>query len=453
MKSGATSLSLALVAVLALSSVANAQPEPSPTAPVMSRTSPAMYNLPSCSTPEQLDCVSSIEVKPPSGEFVAVTTDRPQVWTLGYDNLGNEQHQGSSYWFLPPSGTAGYFAVSAQLYTPANTRVSGLLSVSVDDLPAGYLARVSVRTSWLRPQNLQFKAASASYSHSVIAGGNLWTFTGSNSKMSNYNSEEGFASGWTKKADVDYTSLLFTIHHAGVAPEKSWFSTRCADVGFSAQAFNAPGAGSPEWDRTTQSLRFNIGAPHLDSQGNKNIGFFRLWVSEAFASCQWPENNLVGAASLVGTIYNEDGSIQDADITVTNENGMIYLDAKNFHYSAPIFQITASGTAIKPGSTISSPKPSSSATPTSKPSPSASSSESSESSANPEELRTLETTAVTATSEETNSGAYIAIGFFLALLAATVAYTWIRKRQGKPFVPDTLKESVSKFTKRKHKNF
>jgi cobalamin biosynthesis Mg chelatase CobN len=175
-------------------------------------------------------------------------------------------------------------------------------------------------------------------------------------------------------------------------------------------------------------------------------------VSEAFASCQWPENNLVGAANLVGTIYNEDGSIQDADITVTNENGMIYLDAKNFHYSAPIFQITASGTAIKPGSTISSPKPSSSATPTSKPSPSESS-ESSESSANPEELRTLETTEVTATSEETNSGAYFAIGVFLALVVATVAYAWIRKRKGKPFLPDTLKKSISKFTKRKHKNF
>jgi len=453
MKNGTTTLSLAVIAVLVLSSVANAQPEPSPTAPVINRTSPAMYNLPSCSTPEQLDCVSSIEVKPPSGEFVSVTTDRPQVWTLSYDNLGNEQHQGSSYWLLPPSGGAGYFAVSAQLYTPANTRVSGLLSVSVDDLPAGYLARVSVRTSWLRPQNLQFKAASASYSHSTIPGGNLWTFTGSNSKMSNYNTEEGFASGWSKKADVDYTSLLFTIHHAGVAPEKSWFSTRCADVGFSAQAFNAPGAGSPEWDRTTQSLRFNIGAPHLDSQGNKNIGFFRLWVSEAFASCQWPENNLVGAASLVGTIYNEDGSIQDADITVTNENGMIYLDAKNFHYSAPIFQITASGTAIKPGSSISSPRPSSTSTSTSKPSPSASSTEPSQGPIDAEELRAQETETAKATDEDNNIAVYVAIGVFLALATATVVYTWIRRRQGKPSLPDSLKKSISKFTKRKHKNF
>jgi hypothetical protein len=271
--------------------------------------------------------------------------------------------------------------------------------------------------------------------------------------MSNYNTEEGFASGWSKKADVDYTSLLFTIHHAGVAPEKSWFSTRCADVGFSAQAFNAPGAGSPEWDRTTQSLRFNIGAPHLDSQGNKNIGFFRLWVSEAFASCQWPENNLVGAASLVGTIYNEDGSIQDADITVTNENGMIYLDAKNFHYSAPIFQITASGTAIKPGSSISSPRPSSTSTSTSKPSPSASSTEPSQGPIDAEELRAQETETAKATDEDNNIAVYVAIGVFLALATATVVYTWIRRRQGKPSLPDSLKKSISKFTKRKHKNF
>lgn len=440
MKLQITTISLAVVLTLAISQVAVGQDQPSATPPVIDRAAPAMYNLAFCSSPEQLDCISSVEVKPPSGEFVSVTTDRPQMWTLSLDTQGNQQSAGSSYWILPgSSGEQKYFAVSAQLFTPANTRVSGLLSVSVDDLPSGYMSRVSVRTSWLRPQNLQFKAASASYSHSVIPGGNLWTFTGTHSKMSNYTSQEGFDSNWSKKADVDYMSLLFVIHHAGIAPEKSWFSNRCADAGFSAQALNAPGAGSPEWDSTTQSLRFNIGAPHLDSQGNKNIGFFRLWVSESFAKCQWPENNLVGAPSLVGTIYNEDGSIQDADITVTNENGMIYLDAKNFHYSAPIFQITASGTPIKPSSIKSSTRPSPSSSPQPSPSPST------EEPYLTKESNGVEQASVDSHSDSNGPGIVLVIGGFTLVAVGFGIFAYVRTNQGKPLFPiDVYKKKTKK---------
>lgn len=423
--------SIAVLVSLSIAPVANAENQPSPTPPTMNRTTPAMYSLGSCSSADQLDCISSVEIKPASGDFVTVTTDRPQLWTFSIDSFGNEQYQGSSYWILPgAAGDTKYFAVSAQLFTPANTKMqSGLLSVSVDDLPTGYMARVSVRTSWLRPQNLQFKAASASYSHSVIPGGNLWTFTGTHSRMSNYNTQEGFDSKWSKKADVDYQSLLFIIHHAGVAPEKSWFNPKCADAGFSAQAFNAPGAGSPEWDSTTQSLRFNIGAPHLDSQGNKNIGFFRLWVSESFASCQWPQNNLVGAPSLVATIYNEDGSVQDAEISITNENGMIYLDAKNFHYSAPIFQITASGTPIKAPTATRTAKPSPSSSTISSPSPSSETTIASKPSAgNRQGASELD-------NEQKAFEPLIAFGVFFALAAGLAIVATVRNKKGLPIFP------------------
>jgi hypothetical protein len=445
MKKLTKSLCLALLLSLIITPSAFAQNEPSPTPPVMDRAAPAMYNLAFCSSPEQLDCVSSVEVKPPSSEFVSVTTDRPQMWTLSLDNQGNQQYAGSSYWILPgTSGEQKYFAVSAQLFTPANTRVSGLLSVSVDDLPSGYMSRVSVRTSWLRPQNLQFKAASASYSHSVIPGGNLWTFTGTHSRMSNYTSQEGFDSNWSKKADVDYQSLLFVIHHAGIAPEKSWFSNRCADAGFSAQAFNAPGAGSPEWDNATQSLRFNIGAPHLDSQGNKNIGFFRLWVSESFAKCQWPDNNLVGAPSLVGTIFNEDGSIQDADITVTNENGMIYLDAKNFHYSAPTFQITASGTPIKPSSIKSSTRPSPSSS--SQPSPSSSIEEPLAT----EDSNAYKQASVDSQTEINSPGIALVFGGFFLVVIGFAVFAFVRTKQGKPLILFAVYKEKFKKAKLRH---
>jgi hypothetical protein len=413
-----------------------------------------MYDLPFCATPEQLDCVASVEVKPPSGNFVGVTSDRQQVWTLEVDSQGNHDYHGSIYWILPGNSEPRQdFAVSAQLFTPAHTRIRGVLSVSVDGLPVGYLAKVVVRTSWLRPQNLQFRATSASYSHSVIPGGNLWTFTGAHTKVSNYTSEEGYASNWNNKADIEETLLRFVIHHAGLAPERSTWDPRCADSGFTAQAFNSPGAGSPEWDSRTQSLQFNIGAPHLDSSGNQNIGFFRLWVSEAFASCQWPDNNLVGSEDLVATIFNEDGSIQEADITISNDNGMIFLDARNFHYSAPTFQISARGTPVIPPSAVAGSSGSSN---TNK-SPSASSGKSPsppasvKSTAEPDEIKPTQLATEETNTVEADAGTFIGVGALVLLGAGLGATAYIRNKQGKPLFPMKKNPSLSKVAKPKKK--
>lgn len=452
MKSKAVFISLIILTSIGLTPFAYAQPSPTP--PTVDRADAAMYDLPFCATPEQLDCVASVEVKPPSGNFVGVTSDRQQVWTLEVDSQGNHDYHGSIYWILPGNSEPRQdFAVSAQLFTPAHTRIRGVLSVSVDGLPVGYLAKVVVRTSWLRPQNLQFRATSASYSHSVIPGGNLWTFTGAHTKVSNYTSEEGYASNWNNKADIEETLLRFVIHHAGLAPERSTWDPRCAGSGFTAQAFNSPGAGSPEWDSRTQSLQFNIGAPHLDSSGNQNIGFFRLWVSEAFASCQWPDNNLVGSEDLVATIFNEDGSIQEADITISNDNGMIFLDARNFHYSAPTFQISARGTPVIPPSAVAGSSGSSntnkspSASSGKSPSPSASKKSSSES----DEIKSTQLATGESNSVTGGPVTLIGVGALVLLGAGLGATAYIRNKQGKPLFPMKKNPSLSKVAKPKKK--
>ena len=369
MKEIKVGLVIGLVALsMSFASVSNSQDLETSEPPLIDPATPGLYDLGVCLTAEQLDCIESVEIANPTGSFQRALSDRAQVWTVSQDRNGNQQYFGTLYWILPGSSPTAkeYFGVSARITTPQHTWDDGTkvssLRVSVDDLAVGNIAKVTIRTSWMRAQNLQFNAVAADFSHSEIPGGNLWTFTGAHAKISNYTSEEGWSSNWSNKADVDYMSLGFTIHHAGPSIATSWWDPRCAHTGYTAQAFNAPGAGSPEWDNVSQSLQFNIGAPHLDSQGNQNIGFFRLWVSESFANCQWPDNNLVDADDLVATIFNDDGSIQDADVKVWKSNGMIFLDAKNFHYSAPRFQITAKGTPIKPSlvpnNIITSPAPS-----------------------------------------------------------------------------------------------
>jgi hypothetical protein len=222
----------------------------------------------------------------------------------------------------------------------------GVLGVWVHELPAGFSIKVTVRTSWLKPQNLQFIANEASYSKESITGGNRWTFSGTHARVSIYTDQEKIDRSMldpmdlSSPADEDQYHIGFTVHHAGTTPQNSWWDPTCSDYGFTAQAFNSFSAGSPEWNLAEEYLEFEIFAPHLDSSGELNSGFFRLWVNEEFANCEWPNNTLVGAGSLEALIVNENGSLQeDANLVVTNENGMIYLDARNFHYSVPQFII------------------------------------------------------------------------------------------------------------------
>jgi hypothetical protein len=233
----------------------------------------------------------------------------------------------------------------------------GVLGVWVHELPAGYSIKVTVRTSWLKPQNLQFVANEASYTKESITGGNRWTFSGTHSKVSYYTEQWKIDQSMEEpmdlsaQADEDSYLIGFTVHHAGATPETSWWDPRCSDYGFTAQAFNSNSAGSPEWNNVEEYLEFNIFAPHLDASGALNSGFFRLWVHEAFADCQWPDNKLVGTDSLEALIVNQDGSLQeDANLSVTNENGIIYLEASNFHYSVPKFIIRPSTETSNPPS-------------------------------------------------------------------------------------------------------
>jgi hypothetical protein len=221
-----------------------------------------------------------------------------------------------------------------------------------------------VRTSWIKAQNLQFISDESSYTQEPIAGvagAYLWTFTGTHARVASYELEEKRLKtmqdpmDWSDAADVDHYWLDFVIHHAGESPETSWWDPRCSDYGFTAQAFNSNAAGSPEWNYETGSLEFNIFAPHYDERGapHVNQGFFRLWIHEEFAECQWPGNTLVGAEALEVIILNEDGSEQNANTLITNGGGMIYLEAIDFHYSVPTFIIrprTESPPTVEPES-------------------------------------------------------------------------------------------------------
>ena len=440
-------ISVLVVGVLAMTSGNVAFASPTTTAPAVDPAIPAMYSLGDCQTAEQLDCVQGVVVQLPSGSVEEAVTSRPQEWVIRTDARGNQIHESQKFWKIPSTGVE--FTTYARLESPnftwdGSSRRSVLWAYvgNFQRTEPGTVFQIQVRTSWIRPQNLQLKASDANYSHSTIPGGSLWTFSGKPAMLSNYSSWGDRAPGdWSAKADITSLEMQFAVHHAGADTATSFWDPRCAHTGFMAQSFNAPGAGSPEWDNATGSMRFNIGAPHLDASGNLNKGFFRLWIPEAFMACQWPDNNLVASDNLTARILNEDGSVQDASVYITKENGMIYLDAWNFHYSEPTFEITAGGTEGTPrtgvrgilqptaprasppaaSSSKSSPRPSGSVTPT----PSVSSNAEVKGQQNSDDNLAVGYS----TSEPGLPAPFIALGIGVAIVSAGVAAEIIRRRK------------------------
>jgi hypothetical protein len=443
-------IALVVVAVLSVSGslVAVANPVTTTTNPAgmaVDPSVPAYFGLGVCTLPNQLDCIESVQVKGLSGGYVNAES-ATQTWTIETDSNGNTMYQGDPTWTSTPTG-ATPFIVSVQMFTPSFVNdediTVGVLGVWVHELPAGYSIKVTVRTSWLKPQNLQFIANEASYTKESITGGNRWTFSGTHSKVSSYTEQWKLDLSWddprnlSTLADEDYYLIGFTVHHAGATPETSWWDPRCSDHGFTAQAFNSNSAGSPEWNNVEGYLELNIFAPHFDASGALNSGFFRLWVNEEFADCQWPDNNLVGADSLEALIVNEDGSLQeDANLSVTSENGMIYLDAGNFHYSAPKFIIRPSTETSNPPSytppsaaTLSQPrvpivKPVVTPTPSASPTLTEPEYSSEEKNAAPE-------AAPESSEAQSNpySGTWIVVGIVAALASSVIVLETLRRRK------------------------
>ena len=343
------------------------EPEPEPPAPItinpagsaIDPSEPAHYSLGVCEVSGQLDCIQSVHVKGVSGDFIASEPEGPQEWIEETDSNTNTVYRSGLAWTVPQLESTT-FQLDASIRTPSFVWgpdfSAGRLDVGAASLPMGYSVKVAVRTSWIKAQNLQFISDESSYTQEPIAGvagAYLWTFTGTHARVAAYTVPEKLEKttrtpmDWSEEADIDYYSLDFVIHHAGVVPEidldwgkTSWWDPRCSDYGFTAQAFNSNAAGSPEWIDETGSLEFNIFAPHYDSRGEPHVnqGFFRLWIHEEFAECQWPDNTLVGAEELEALIVN-DGIEQNATIIVTNEGGVIYVEAVDFHYSVNTFII------------------------------------------------------------------------------------------------------------------
>lgn len=319
-----------------------------------------IYALEMCGSATELDCVASFGFIDSKDAYVQATLDTVNRATPFKDSVGNTVDNADLMFSGVVDGNATHVALNIPLASPKarmwkNDDGSWHLGSSLrPDLTSADLLNIKVRfvvrTSFLRPQNVQLVADEADFKQTKIDGGNAWMFEGKGTNVSNYTHDYDAPKrqNWSDRADEDTSTLHFIIHHADPNLDYGFWPARCASAGYSVQAFNSNAAGEPFWDAKNQSLNFAVPSPHLTASGKPNKGFFKLWTTDAYMKCQWIGNTLANANNIAIQIVDEDGTEQMAVSSIVHSNGKLYVSASGFHYSAPTIRLrNAKAPAVK----------------------------------------------------------------------------------------------------------
>lgn len=330
------------------------------------------YHLVECETASELDCVDSFGFIDSAGKYVPATGKlQPGGDFVGQN--GNQIHQQRTTWSATVDGKVKIATLDVPLQSPKFVifkQPDGGVHYGASlrpDIQAPDLlhteVRFKVRTSYLIPQNVQLVAEDSNFSQTKIAGGNLWMFQGRGTPVSSYMDYSApDKRDFSAKADADFSTLHFIIHHGDTDLSRGYWPAVCGDKGYTVQAFNSNSAGSPSWNAQTQSLDFAIQSPHTKADGSANFGFFKIWTTDEFIDCKWPGNTLSSSPRLEVRIISEDGETQTSINEVLHKDGKIFVSASGFHYSSPTIKLLPAGAAAP---VVAAP----SASPTASPNP------------------------------------------------------------------------------------
>lgn len=95
--------------------------------------------------------------------------------------------------------------------------------------------------------------------------------------------------------------------------------------------------GPPVFNTATQSLDYQVSAPHLMPDGNKTIGRYDLAIDASVARCIYGFSNAPVSASI--SVVGQDGENRVAATTVRERDGWIYLSASGFSFSSPTLRV------------------------------------------------------------------------------------------------------------------
>lgn len=311
--------------------------------PALDVTKPMTVNLEMCKSASELNCIENFALLSPTTSNLVYEGFRS--FGESVDQNGNQKFNGVEVFDLDGEEVRVWVELQSPkmvLYTgPDGKKSVGSSMRTYIRAPKMFDNRfeIKIRTSWLKPQDIQLHAVEADYEIQKIPGGTRWIFSGKQQSISYYDGDWSAKMRKGANADFDSHRLDFLVHHLGRGG--SYFDETCGDKGFTVESHNAPGAGMPFWDDATKSLNFSIESPHANSLGKPVVGYFRLWMPEAYLDCKWPKNSLSAAATIQVFVENEDGTYQTATTVVGRFKDMIRIEAYGFHYSAPTIKVVA----------------------------------------------------------------------------------------------------------------
>jgi len=118
-------------------------------------------------------------------------------------------------------------------------------------------------------------------------------------------------------------------------------------------------ATPPKFNTATQSLDYQVAAPHFDRNGKENVGRYNLVIDSNVARCLYKFSAAPIQASV--TVINADGTQQISTSTINEKNGWLYLSVNGYTYSAPTLKVKLSQEATTPTPTPSASAESSAA--------------------------------------------------------------------------------------------
>lgn len=111
-------------------------------------------------------------------------------------------------------------------------------------------------------------------------------------------------------------------------------------------------ATPPKFNQATESLDYQVAAPHFDRNGKENIGRYNLVIDSAVARCLYKFSKAPIQASV--TVVNADGTQQISTSTINEKNGWLYLSVNGYTYSAPTLKVKLSQEVSSPAPNVSS---------------------------------------------------------------------------------------------------
>lgn len=343
--------------------------------PTIPQKAPMVY----CKTSEQRDCIEKVIVEHPDGTFdeaayvqtIIVPFPDYQGQKVNYGDVIFDFRSGSR------SGSIKRLRISTNVQTPefvTDGKKWGIywLMLQRQALPGEVILAPNAcdgidyktclsypaldtedkfhmyfRTSWLKPVGGGGYGIHTNLQHQKISGGYRWKFSGVELLQPLFNDSSLLrksitAEGQNLKPDKLNPVLYAVLDHAGISTEDSIWDPKCADYGFTISMSNAPMAGQLYWNYASETLVFNVYAPHLNVFGEPNKGFFFTKFHQSWLNCRFPGNTLSTATRISVQVLNEDGTPQIATTSTSIKNGIIEINATGFHYSSPSIVATRS---------------------------------------------------------------------------------------------------------------